>query len=296
AKPLVLRQIPIWENGIATGFVDLALERAFVYREHAPSEVVDMPQGLLERQQEARFHMLEQLADYDDELMEQLLSDMQPPRDKVFDDLARELREGLICPVLLGSAERGNGIFRLLKALRHEAPFVDSTAARLGVEGAPSAAYVFKSVHTAHGGKLSLARVLTGEIPDGATVIGPDGEDRIGGIFSVLGQETRKRQSAKAGDTVALGRLDHIKTGDTISLDKKGAPPIETPSAPQPVFGLALALKDRKDEVKLSTALGKLIEEDAALALEQNTDTHQLGLLGRGEMHLRVALERLNRK
>ncbi len=296
AKPLVLRQIPIWENGIATGFVDLALERAFVYREHAPSEVVDMPQGLLERQQEARFHMLEQLADYDDELMEQLLSDMQPPRDKVFDDLARELREGLICPVLLGSAERGNGIFRLLKALRHEAPFVETTAARLGVEGAPSAAYVFKSVHTAHGGKLSLARVLTGEIPDGATVIGPDGEDRVGGISSLLGQETRKRQSAKAGDTVALGRLDHIKTGDTISIDRNGAPQIETPPPPQPVYGVALALKDRKDEVKLSTALGKLVEEDASLSVEQNSDTHQLVLLGQGEMHLRVALERLNRK
>jgi len=296
AKPLVLRQIPIWENGIATGFVDLALERAFVYREHAPSEVVDMPEGLLERQKEARFHMLEQLADYDDELMEQLLSDMQPPRDKVFDDLAKELREGLICPVFLGSAERGNGIFRLLKALRHEAPFVEATAARLGVGDAPSAAYVFKSVHTAHGGKLSLTRVLTGEIRDGGTVTGPDGEDRVGGIFSLLGQETQKRESAKAGDTVALARLDHIKTGDTISIDKNGAPQIETPPAPQPVYGVALALKDRKDEVKLSTALGKLIEEDASLSVEQNADTHQLVLLGQGEMHLRVALERLNRK
>src|SRR5690606_9334127 len=112
------RQIPIWENGIATGFVDLALERAFVYREHAPSEIVEAPQGVTEREQEARFHMLEQLADYDDELMEQLLSDMQPPRDKVFDDLAKDLREGGICRVLLGSAERGNGIVRLLKALR----------------------------------------------------------------------------------------------------------------------------------------------------------------------------------
>ena len=296
AKPLVLRQIPIWENGIATGFVDLALERAFVYREHAPSEVVDMPEGLLERQKEARFHMLEQLADYDDELMEQLLSDMQPPRDKVFDDLAKELREGLICPVFLGSAERGNGIFRLLKALRHEAPFVEATAARLGVGDAPSAAYVFKSVHTAHGGKLSLTRVLTGEIRDGGTVTGPGGEDRVGGIFSLLGQETQKRESAKAGDTVALARLDHIKTGDTISIDKNGAPQIETPPPPQPVYGVALALKDRKDEVKLSTALGKLIEEDASLSVEQNADTHQLVLLGQGEMHLRVALERLNRK
>jgi len=296
AKPLVLRQIPIWENGIATGFVDLALERAFIYREHATSEVVEMPQGLLEREQEARFHMLEQLADYDDELMEQLLSDMQPPRDKVFDDLAKELREGLICPVLLGSADRGNGVFRLLKALRHEAPFVQQTAQRLGLEGIGSAAYVLKSLYTAHGGKLSVARVLAGEIPDGATVVGPGGEDRIAGVFSMQGQETKKRQGAKAGDTVALGRLDHIRTGDTISLEKNGIPQLACPPPPQPVFGVALALKDRKDEVKLSTALGKLVEEDASLAIEQNADTHQLVLLGQGEMHLRVALERLNRK
>lgn len=295
-KPLVLRQIPIWENGIATGFVDLALERAFVYREHAPSEVVEIPQGVMEREKEARFHMLEQLADYDDELMEQLLSDMQPPRDKVFEDLAQELRDGLICPVLLGSAERGNGIFRLLKALRHEVPFVERTAERLGLEGVKSAAYVLKTFYTAHGGKLSVARVLAGEIPDGATVAGPGGDDRIAGIFSMHGQETRKRGSAKAGDTVALGRLDHIKTGDTISAEKTAISQLECPPAPQPVYGVALALKDRKDEVKLSAALAKLIEEDASLSLDHNQDTHQLVLLGQGEMHLRVALERLNRK
>jgi len=296
AKPLVLRQIPIWENGIATGFVDLALERAFVYREHAPSEVVDMPQGLREREQDARFHMLEQLADYDDELMEQLLSDMQPPRDQIFDDLAKELREGAICPVLLGSAERGNGIVRLLKALRHEAPFVDETVSRLGLEGAQSAAYVLKTYYTTHGGKLSVARILAGEIPDGGTVAGPSGDDRIAGIFSMLGQETRKRSSAKAGDTVALGRLDHIRTGETISLDKSGISQLECPPPPQPVYGAALVLKDRKDEVKLSAALAKLIEEDASLSVDHNADTHQLVLLGQGEMHLRVALERLNRK
>ncbi|MCL4765735.1 MAG: elongation factor G [Hyphomicrobiaceae bacterium] len=296
SKPLVLRQIPIWENGIATGFVDLALERAFVYREHSSSEIVEMPQGVLEREQEARFHMLEQLADYDDELMEQLLSDMQPPRDKVFDDLAKELREGLICPVLLGSAERGNGIVRLLKALRHEAPFASVTASRLGLEGAQSAAYVLKTYYTAHGGKLSMGRVLAGEIPDGATVAGPGGDDRIAGVFSMLGQESRKRQLARTGDTVALGRLEHIRTGDTISTEKNGIPQLECPSAPQPVYGVALALKDRKDEVKLSAALAKLIEEDASLSVEHNQDTHQLVLLGQGEMHLRVALERLNRK
>ena len=85
----MLRQIPIWENDIVTGFIDLALERAFVYREHAPSEVMAIPDALAEREKEARFSMLEKLADYDDELMEQLLEDVPPPRDKVFDDLVQ---------------------------------------------------------------------------------------------------------------------------------------------------------------------------------------------------------------
>ncbi len=195
-KPLVLRQIPIWENDIVTGFIDLALERAHVYREHAPSEVIDIPEALAEREKEARFSMLEKLADYDDELMEQLLEDVPPPRDKVFDDLSKELREGAICPVLIGSAENGHGILRLLKALRHEAPFVETTAKRLGVDKAPSCAFVEKTFHTAHGGKLSLARVLTGTFADGTTVYGGADEERISGVFSVMGQEPIKRGEA----------------------------------------------------------------------------------------------------
>jgi elongation factor G len=296
AKPLVLRQIPIWEQGIVTGFVDLALERAFVYREHAPSQVIEMPQGVLGREQDARFHMLEQLADYDDELMEQLLSDMQPPRDKVFDDLSQDLRTGLICPVLLGSAENGNGIIRLLKALRHEAPLVTETARRLKLENAKSAAHIVKTLYTPHGGKLSIARVLTGEFADGATVTGPHGEERIAGIFSMFGQEARKRGTAKAGDTVAFGRLEPVVTGETITTEKGGITQVNGPVGPQPVYGSALVLPDRKDEVKLSAALAKLTEEDPSLLSEHNPDTHQLLLLGQGEMHLRVAQKRLTRK
>src|SRR5215470_9809983 len=129
--PLLLRQIPIWNNDIITGFVDLALERAFVYKEHAPSEVVALDGDNANREKEARFTMLETLADHDDELMEQLLEDIPPPRDKVFDDLAKELRDGIVCPVLIGSATRTNGVLRLLKALRHEAPGIAATTSRL---------------------------------------------------------------------------------------------------------------------------------------------------------------------
>ncbi len=295
-KPLVLRHLPIWENDIVTGFIDLALERAYVYREHAPSEVMAIPDALAAHEKDARFSMLEKLADYDDALLEQLLEDVPPPRDRVFDDLGKELRDGLICPVLLGSAETSHGIFRLLKALRHEAPFVSATAKRLGVDKTLSCAFVAKTFHTAHGGKLSLARVLTGTFADGTTVYGGADEERISGVFSVMGQEPVKRGEAKAGDTVAFGRLDSVKTGDTLGEDKGKVKKIETPAISQPVFGLAVAAKEKKDEVKLTAAIAKIIEEDPSISLSHSQDMGEMVLWGQGEMHLRVALERLTRK
>jgi elongation factor G len=296
SKPLVLRQIPIWEKGVASGFVDLALERAFVYRTQANAEVIEMPATVKDRETEARFKMLEQLADYDDELMEQLLGDVQPPRDKVFEDLIKEVQDGLIVPVLLGSAENGNGILRLLKALRHEAPFVQSTAKRLKLENAKSAAQVIKTMYTPHGGKVSVVRVLAGEFGEGTVVQGARSEERAAAAFSLLGQDARKRGHAKAGETVALGRLEKVLSGETLSVEKGGSIQVPAPVPTQPVYGVAIGVKDRKDEVKLTGALARLMEEDPSLKLEHAKDTHQMVLWGQGEMHLRVALERLKRK
>jgi elongation factor G len=293
--PLVLRQIPIWNGELIEGFVDLALERAFVYREHKPSEVVELEGGNLDREKEARFSMLEKLADHDDALMEQLLEDIQPPRDAVFDDLARELREGLICPVLLGAAARENGVLRLMKALRHESPDVTATAKRLGASSKKDAlAYVFKTLHLQHGGKLSLVRMLAGHLDDGATLQSSSGEaGRVSGILSVNGAHDTKRPAAEPGDTVALGKLDAIKTGDTLSSGKTAPAALAKIEATPPVLAMSLASTDRKDDVKLGQALLRLNEEDQSLTMIHNPQTHDIVLWGQGEMHLRVALERL---
>jgi elongation factor G len=293
--PLVLRQIPVWDGDLIAGFVDLALERAFVYREHKASEVVTLEGGDLDREKEARFSLLEKLADHDDALMEQLLEDIQPPRDAIFDDLARELREGLICPVLLGSAARENGVLRLMKALRHEAPGVAATAKRLGVPATKDAlAYVFKTVHLQHGGKLSLSRMLAGHLEDGATLQSSSGETaRVSGILGVNCGHDSKRASAEVGDTVALGKLDAIKTGDTLSSGKTVPPALVKVEATPPVLAMAISATDRKDDVKLGQALLRLNEEDPSLSMIQNARTHDIVLWGQGEMHLRVALERL---
>ena len=295
SKPLVIRQVPIWSNGIASGFVDLALERAFVYREHAASEVVDVPAGLTERQKEARFEMLEKLADYDDELLETLLSDMEPPADQVFADLSRELSEGLITPVLFGSAENGNGILRLMKALRHEAPDISHTAKRLGLSATGTGtAQILKTFYTPHGGKLSLVRIMDGEIGDGATFYGSDGQDaRCAGLFTLMGAEPKKISGAETGDTLALGRLEGMVTGETVSTEKGSAEQIVPLDVVPAVFGKAISVKDRKDEVKLTSAIAKLVEEDPSISLDHDVDTHEMVLWGQGEMHLRVALERL---
>ena len=293
--PLLLRQIPIWNGDILAGFVDLALERAYVYKEHAPSEIIELTGDVLDREKEARFTMLETLADHDDELMEQLLEDIPPPRDKVFDDLAKELRERIVCPVLLGVASRSNGVLRLLKALRHEAPTAAETAQRLGVKpGADAVALVLKTFHTTHGGKMSVVRLLAGTAGDGTTFNTPATEaGRVAAVFKLMGQHFEKRGQAIAGETVGFGKLDHAKTGDTLSSGKQAHAALTEVKPYAPVLALAVQAKERKDDVKLGAAFTKLTEEDPSLNVEHKAESHEVVIWGQGEMHLRVAAERL---
>ena len=293
---LILRQIPTFANELITGFVDLALERAFVYKEHAPSEVIPLEGDAADLEKTARFSMLEALADHDDELMEQLLEDIQPPRDKVFDDLTRELREGLVCPVLMGTATRANGVLRLLKALRHESPGIEETAKRLAVQPSGEAvAYVLKTQHTTHGGKMSIARILAGQAGDGTTLLtGDDEAGRVAGVFKLVGQTSEKRGPATVGETVAFAKLDKAKTGDTLSTGKQAHPALAKVEAYPPVLAIAISAKERKDDVKLGQALNKIVEEDPSVTIVHNPETHEVVLWGQGEMHLRVTTERLS--
>ncbi len=292
---LLMRQIPTFSGELITGFVDLALERSFVYQEHAPSKIVPVEGESSDLLKNARFSMLEALADHDDELMEQLLGDIQPPADKVFDDLAKELREGVVCPVLMGSATRTNGVLRLLKALRHEAPDAAATAMRLGVKAGPDPiAYVMKTLHTSHGGKMSIVRVLNGTVNDSMTFQTPEREaGRVAGVFKIMGQTFEKRGPAQAGETVALGKLDHAETGDTLTAGKQAHVALLKNEPYPAVLALAISAKERKDDVKLGQALNRLLEEDPSIHVVHNPEAHEVVAWGQGEMHLRVATERL---
>ncbi|WP_155263760.1 elongation factor G [Sphingomonas segetis] len=291
-SPLIARQIPIREGEKVSGFVDLALEYAFKYRPGQPSERIDIPSELHDREHEARTQMLERLADHDDELLEQLLMDEAPTREKVLQDLARETGESLGVSVLFGSAISSWGVRRLLKAVRHEAPPPAAAARRLDVTD--PAMYVFKIVHGSIG-RLAMARVLGGRIAEGSDVKTGDGDHaRVGSLFKVQGEKTQKVGDARDGDVVAVAKIDNVKAGEWLGAGKV-PPPIDI-SYPARNCAIAIEPADRKDDVKLSGALQRLAEEDAALIVEHDEANHEMRLRGVNDEHLNAVLARLKRR
>jgi len=291
-SPLIARQIPIWDGEKINGFVDLALERAFKYRPGAESERIEIPSDLHDREVEARTHMLEQLADHDDELLEQLLMDETPTPEKVFQDLARETGESLGVSVLFGSASSSWGVRRLLKALRHEVPGPQAAASRLEVTS-PSL-YAFKVQHGSIG-RLALARVLGGNIAEGSDLKSADGgHARAGSLFKVQGEKTQKVTEGRDGDVIAVAKVDSVKAGEWLGTGKLPAP-VEVV---YPARNCAIAIEpaDRKDDVKLSGALQRLQEEDAALVVEHDDANHEIRLRGVNDEHLNTVLARLKRR
>ncbi len=292
-EPLALRQIPIRDGDHVTGYVDLALERAYRYRPGAESEVVEIPVDVSEREKEDRTRLLESLADFDDSLMEALLMDEQPDRETIMRDLALDTAENKLVPVILGSALTGGGVHRLLKLLRHEAPSPELAGERIGANG--GALHVFKIANGGAMGRLALGRVLGGSLSEGDELIVGDEAARTGSIFFVQGEKTAKQGAAKPGDVVAVAKVDEARPG--LLLGKKGSASSELEvHYPARNASIAIVTRDRKDDVKLSTALHRLCEEDPALQWTQDEATHETLLHGINDEHLQVVLGRLQRR
>jgi elongation factor G len=293
SRPLVAHQYPIMKGEQLTGFIDLVTEKAYQYHQGAPADPIPFPEELKEEEHLARAEMLEALANFDDHLLEELLEEIDPPQEEILQDLKMELGADLVVPVFFGVAEQDYGVRPLLEALLREAPEPEITAERRGIKAnadAPSA-QVLKTYYTPQGGKLSLVRIWQGTLTDSMTLNGV----RAGGMYRLVGQQTQSVQQATAGEIVALSRMEGIKTGDSLSTNGQ-AKELGKAAALEPVYALAITPEKRNDEVKLSGALTKILEEDPSLAWEQHGDTREVILWGQGEIHLQVALDRLRRK
>lgn len=292
-SPLIARQIPIRAGDKVSGFVDLALERAYQYRPGKESERIDIPADIQQREAEARMHMLEQLADHDDELLEKLLMDEVPPPQRICQDLARETSDNLGVSVMFGCATSTWGVRRLLKALRHETPSPSCAARRLAVSD--PAMHIFKVQHAGAVGRLALARVLGGSIAESSDLKGENGRQlRLGALFRVQGERTQKIHRAEDGDIVAVAKMEGVKAGQW--LGSGALPPQIEIDYPARNCSIAVEPADRKDDVKLSGALQRLLEEDPSLLIEHDEPSHEMRLKGINDEHLATVLARLKRR
>jgi elongation factor G len=293
SRPILPQQYPIRQGADLVGFIDLVSEQAYQYHQGAAADPIPLPTSLQAEEQAARMEMLETLADFDDHLLEELLEDIEPPQAEILQDLKQDLGADLIVPVFLGIATQDYGVRPLLDALLREAPDAAVAAERRGLAADADAplVQVLKTYYTPQGGKLSLVRVWQGCLEDGMTLNG----DRMGGLYRLSGQQQTVIPSAAAGEVVAIARLESAQTGQTLSTQ---ADPVALPQAEvfDPVYALAIAPEKRSDEVKLTAALNKLLEEDPSLHWEQHGDTHEVILWGQGDVHLQIALDRLRRK
>ena len=291
--PLVIRQIPIREEDKIIGAADVIHERAYAYTENKPSEIVKIPEHLSSTRDEIREKLLETLADFDDALMEKILDDVPTSTEEIYEHLKKDIATNNIVEVLTGSAENETGIRRLLKSIRHDCPSHEETLKRNQIKTTndTTSVQVFKTNFIPHRGKQSIVRVWSGELQEGNTL---QDNIRLQGMVSLKGKEFIKNSKVKAGDIVALSRVESIKTGDLISdAEKETKKGHDLPISPQPIYAKAIRSIKREDDVKLSEALKEILEADSSYLIERNKVTQQLLIWGQGEIHLRVALNKL---
>ncbi|MFN3938268.1 MAG: elongation factor G [Gemmobacter sp.] len=280
---IVIRQVPMREGDRVVGAVDLISERAWRFRDGQNSALVQIPPGpVADREAEARSELLEQMSEYDDALLEELIEDQVPATGALFSIARREMEQNVLIPAFLGAAERHHGVTRLMKALRHEAPDVSVLRARLG--GARAVA--FEAQVRKHLGKVVAVRALEAGVAQGTGL----GGGNLGGLQKIGGGAVSE---LPAGGVALAVKSDQLSAGRPLSADAVLAPP-DWFGAQPPMLARVLIPGSERDEVRLSAALGRLAEVDPHLAQDTEEETGQTVLKLQGPQHLRRVLALLD--
>ncbi len=309
-RHVVAEQWPLGNAEQFTGYVDLAEMKAYRYESVAGSGQVTekeepIPAELADVVRKMHGELLEAMADFDDHLMEELLEGVEPPLEEIERDLCSECAHDQVVPVLVGAGISGAGVPALVRAIEKwfpspaQAPHLDAEGRPIEPDpSAPAVARIIKTAIHPQSGKLSIARVLSGTIKSDATLTNVSKRDekvRLGGLYRLQGKKQEAIPEAGPGTIVAFARLDSVSTGDTLTSNGHKVLLPRVPVA-EPVFGVAIKPKERIDEAKISQMLARIVDEDPALRLDRAEVTHELLLLGSGEQHVSIAVERLARK
>ncbi len=298
---VVAEQAPIGQGENFSGFVDVVGMRAYKYTDGGATAATNLPDDFGTKSHE---ELLEALADFDDHLMEEILEGQEPPLDEIETDLTSDVSSDKIIPVLVASGIRGWGVPELLQLILRQFP--DAAAAkRLDNSGkpvepnaqGPLVAQVCKTMVHPQSGKLSVARIFAGTLNADTQLVDTsrgESKERSGGLYGLMGKNQTAVNGAGPGSIVAIARLEHAQTGDTLCSGAKVVMPVH--QLPKPAFALALRPHDRSDEPKISQLLVRMKDEDPTLVVERAPFTDELVLRGYGEMHLTVTVERLQRK
>lgn len=308
----MLVQVPVGSGGSFSGVVDLIENKYYKYEKGGKGvgQPEDIPADLVDEVETSRAELVEVVAEADDDLIETYLEKGELSEEEFHTGLQVGIQKGQLVPVLLGAGAQGIGTDRLLDAMLEYLPSPDKRPPQKAVSlkddkevevkpdpAGPLAALVFKTIVDPYAGKLTLFRVFSGTLKGDSSVYNATqgGSEKLSQLLNLQGKKQVPVTEVPAGDIAVVAKLKSTTTNDTLTVADSGVKfePIEFP---KPVLARAMIPKTRADEEKISNALARLVEEDPALSVERDPQTHQLLVSGLGQEHLDVIIERLKRR
>jgi elongation factor G len=297
--------LPLGREHDFKGVISVIDEAAFEYDPSGKPAEVPVPDDRKERVEEVRTDLLDSVAESNDDLLERYLEGGEITREEIVKAIHDGIDDATMFPAMVGSATHLIGVDRLMDVIVSAGPSPldrppvegESGEAREPKPDAPLSALVFKTMTDPYVGRVSFFRVYSGTFKGDTTIHNArkKTDERIGHIFTMRGKNQEQLSEVVAGDVGCVAKLSETVTGDTIA-DKSSPVVFSGIEPPEPLLPKAIAPKSKGDEDKLMIGLQKIIEEDPALKLERNDETHQTILWGMGDAHLDVVLEKLKRK
>jgi elongation factor G len=298
SEKAVAVHLPIGSEHELTGIVDVLHMCAYQSPDGAKeSEPTPIPAEMTDQAAEYREKLLDAVVETDESLMERYLEGQELQADEVASALKMAVMRGEVFPVACGVATKNLGTHALLDLLVEGVPSPAKKAASIAIDGAVTAAFVFKTIADPFAGRINVFRVVSGTVKGDSTLANARArsKERLGHLLVLQGKEHAQVEEIGEGDIGAVAKLKETQTGDLL-LDQERE--VETPDLglPDPVMSFAITPKAKGDEEKMATSLRRLHEEDPTLILRRDEQTGEQLLSGLSQMHVEVAIERLKRR